>query len=77
MRKISNSYMTRALKANDRRYRKILVGLGHAMPEAGKAKPTAEQEEIDRLRARAERLGIKVDGRWGAARLQEEIAAAK
>jgi hypothetical protein len=32
---------------------------------------------IIRLRAEAERLGIAVDGRWGIARLQQEIAQAK
>jgi len=32
---------------------------------------------VTRLRAEAERLGIAVDGRWGAGRLQQEIAQAK
>jgi len=32
---------------------------------------------LERLRAQAERLGIVVDGRWGATRLQHEIAQAK
>lgn len=32
-------------------------------------------DDIDRLRERAERLGIKVDGRWGVGRLAEEIDA--
>jgi hypothetical protein len=32
---------------------------------------------VNRLRAEAERLGIAVDGRWGAGRLQQEIAQAK
>jgi len=35
------------------------------------------QPSIDKLRAQAERLGIVVDGRWGIARLQQEIARAK
>jgi hypothetical protein len=33
--------------------------------------------ERDELRARAEAAGIEVDGRWGAERLQQEIAAAE
>lgn len=32
---------------------------------------------IDGLRAQAERFGIAVDGRWGVARLQHEIAQAR
>jgi hypothetical protein len=32
---------------------------------------------IDRLRMEATQLGIDVDGRWGMARLQHEIAQAK
>ncbi len=38
---------------------------------------TDDTDEIDRLRAKAERLGIHVDGRWGVTRLQQEIAQAK
>lgn len=34
-------------------------------------------EELDALRAKAEAAGVKVDKRWGADRLYEEIAAAK
>jgi hypothetical protein len=30
--------------------------------------------ELERLRGQAERLGVKVDGRWSASRLQQEIA---
>jgi len=32
---------------------------------------------IDRLRLEATQLGIDIDGRWGVARLQHEIAQAK
>jgi hypothetical protein len=32
--------------------------------------------DLDALRAKAEKAGIKVDKRWGADRLYEEIAAA-
>jgi len=33
--------------------------------------------DLDALRAKAEAAGVKVDKRWGADRLYEEIAAAK
>jgi hypothetical protein len=33
--------------------------------------------DLDELRAEAEAAGVKVDGRWGAERLREEIDAAK
>jgi hypothetical protein len=41
--------------------------------------PDAEPEadDIDALRAQAEELGVKVDKRWKAERLAEEIAKAK
>ena len=42
-------------------------------PEA----PAADEAALDALRAAAEALGIKVDGRWKQARLAKEIAAAK
>jgi hypothetical protein len=35
---------------------------------------TNNDARLDSLRAQAERLGIAVDGRWGAYRLQQEIA---
>ena len=37
--------------------------------------PPAE-DDLDALRADAEAAGVKVDGRWGADRLREEIEAA-
>lgn len=37
----------------------------------------AAEDEREKLRAEAEALGIVTDGRWGVARLQDEIAAAK
>jgi hypothetical protein len=57
-------------------------------PRAAVAKPAAEQisapqegapieATIDELRLQATQLGIDVDGRWGAARLQHEIAQAR
>ena len=33
--------------------------------------------DIDRLRLEATQVGINIDGRWGVARLQNEIAQAK
>ena len=35
----------------------------------------AEAPSLDSLRLQATRLGINVDGRWGAHRLQQEIEA--
>ena len=35
----------------------------------------AEEVDLDDLRAQAEGLGVKVDGRWGEQRLRDEIAA--
>lgn len=39
--------------------------------------PQSVQDELDTLRAQATEVGINVDRRWGAARLQEEIAKVK
>jgi hypothetical protein len=36
--------------------------------------PAADVDDLDGLRAQAEALGIKVDRRWGADRLRDEIA---
>ena len=35
------------------------------------------EDDLDQLRADAEAKGVKVDGRWGADRLREEIAKAE
>ena len=69
---------------------RILVGARKARYAPDQAKPeppqpvvvdeknvAVERNEIARLRAQAERLGIAVDGRWGMARLQHEISQAK
>ena len=45
-----------------------------AEPEPAAAEPT---NDIEQLRMEATQLGIDVDGRWGVARLQHEIAQAK
>lgn len=37
---------------------------------------TEPEAELDHLREQAEAAGVKVDGRWGADRLREEIEAA-
>jgi hypothetical protein len=34
-----------------------------------------DEKEVERLRRAAETLGVKVDRRWGADRLRQEIAA--
>ena len=44
--------------------------------DEGSEEKDPEAELVD-LRAEAEAAGVKVDGRWGADRLREEIAAAK
>lgn len=68
----SQTYMTRAMKARDPRFSRILGKLGYGTEQA-----TPEPEdEIEALRAEAEQLGIEVDGRWGEKRLKAEIAKA-
>lgn len=53
---------------------RLLKAIGHASePETEAPMP----DERDLLRTQAEQLGIEVDGRWGVARLEEEIAAAQ
>jgi hypothetical protein len=39
--------------------------------------PADQPEDVDQLRVEAEALGIQVDRRWGAARLRQEIDAAR
>jgi hypothetical protein len=46
-------------------------------PAAQPATPQSELAAINRLRVEATELGITIDGRWGLARLQYEIAQAK
>jgi hypothetical protein len=54
----------------------------HKTPPQGRtAQPPQETTDAEagivELREVAERLGVKVDGRWSAARLQAEIAKAQ
>jgi hypothetical protein len=69
---------------------RILIGVRkarYAPRQAEPSRPTVvmpteivearAEPNIDALRRQADRLGIEVDGRWGAARLQQEIARAK
>jgi hypothetical protein len=39
--------------------------------------PEPSTDELERLRAEAEALGIRVDGRWGPVRLNYEIKMAR
>ncbi|WP_457797629.1 hypothetical protein [Methylocystis sp. S23] len=48
-----------------------------AEPVEVERRPVALSEDRDALVARAEALGIAVDGRWGLPRIQSEIAAAE
>ena len=68
--------------------RKAKYSAEHGKPAAqpvarmAQPEPTPEPEDngakaLDALRAQAERLGLAVDGRWGMARLQHEIAQAR
>ena len=68
-------------------YRELLgdSAEGRAVAEPVEDEPEDESEtedapppvdvDLDELRAEAEALGVKVDGRWGVDRLREEIAA--
>lgn len=78
-------YATRRMLAGDEfeassMHARILVGARKARYAPAPSVPhdiepeDAGTEIIDRLRSQADRLGIKVDKRWGAARLAQEIA---
>jgi hypothetical protein len=55
-----------------------LVDVEPAVENAEQEDATADSEvSADDLRTVAEALGVTVDGRWGAARLQEEIDRAR
>lgn len=81
-------YGSRAFSAGDRftarseRDAKLLVyatkKAKFAEPEpaaksAPAAPPVQEDPDIERLRLHAERLGIRIDRRWGTSRLTQEI----
>lgn len=73
----SMSYMTRALRARDRRFVKILGKLGYEAAE-GAAPVAREVPDITRLRSEYERVvGKKAFNGWKAEQLLEKIAAAK
>jgi len=42
--------------------------------EGNNSEDKGKEDDIDALRERAETLGIDVDSRWGATRLEQEIA---
>ena len=85
------SYNTRRLRVGDEfeandYHARVLVGARRAsyasQPTARVVRPEPEPEDdgakiFDKLRAQAERLGITVDGRWGAVRLRQEIDQVK
>lgn len=79
----SQSYMTRALRAKDPRFARILGRLGYAGAPVEatqtKKRPVPKQEDPRvMLRAEYERvLGKKAFGGWSAEQLQEKIAAAQ
>jgi len=70
----SMNYATRALKAGDvfaapQRDARILIAIGKADP--------APVDPMEELRKEAAALGVKVDARWGEARLRAEIEKAQ
>lgn len=80
------TYATRRLKAGDpfranRRDARILRAIGKAadaparVPQARQAE--AAQSPLDTLRLQAGAIGVAVDGRWGEARIQQEIEMRK
>lgn len=70
------TYGTRRLVAGDvfdasARDARILTAIGKASAHV------VEIDPMDALRAEAEALGVKVDGRWKEAKLRDEIAKVK
>jgi hypothetical protein len=77
----ANEYWARVLVGARRASYAQAVREEAPKPVARVVVPEPEPEDtgmqiLMKLRAQAERLGIDVDGRWGAARLQQEIAQA-
>jgi hypothetical protein len=58
-------------------YREVAADSGVELDSADvpEAEPEPAVADLDELRAEAEALGVKVDGRWGEQRLRDEIAA--
>lgn len=48
-----------------------------ALEAAQKLAPQVDDDPLERLRQEAAQLGVDVDGRWGASRLQREIDKAR
>lgn len=72
----SSRYMDRAMKSRDPRFARVLGKLGYESKQK-QAIAQAPTVNLDGLRADAQRLGVKIDGRWGEDRLRQEIAAAR
>jgi hypothetical protein len=83
-------YGTRALIAGDqfemaREYADVLIRLGKAKladekppePEKYVEPEQPRTDELQNLRAEADRIGLAWDGRWGVIRLKHEISQAK
>lgn len=68
------SYATRSLKAGDE-FEATRVD-ARALVATGRAK-IYTPDPLAPLRDEAESLGVKVDGRWGEERLQDEIKEAR
>jgi len=75
----ANDYHARVLVGARRaRYAPQQEEAPKPVARAVERKPEPEPEDdgakiLEKLRAQAERLGVEVDGRWGAARLRYEI----
>jgi uncharacterized protein YcgL (UPF0745 family) len=67
MAKAGNSYMTRALRANDKRYAKILDRLGYQ----------AKDEDVAKVRAEYQKqFGKRPFMGWGIRKMRQKMAEA-
>lgn len=67
---MANSYMTRAMRSADPRYRRILTRLGY-----GKPVKRPERDEMTELRQEYERVvGKRPFHGWDASKLREKMA---
>jgi hypothetical protein len=73
------SYLNRAMKSSDRRYRRIFEKMGYIKPKKKAAdKPVIDEAALAALRQEYETVaGERPDLRWGESRLREEVSAAK